>query len=138
MIVVAIIAIMAAVVLPSYTGYIKRGRLTEATSKLADLRTRMEQFYQDNRNYGTLGAACGVSPTSNNSSYFTYTCYLTSDPNATTQTDDQSFVLHAVGTGSMAGYEYTIDQQSAKRTRAFVEASGLPVACWITRPGGTC
>ena len=58
MIVVAIIAILAAIAIPNYTAYVQRSRLTEATSKLSDLRTKMEVFFQDNRSYGTSG--CGV------------------------------------------------------------------------------
>ena len=138
MIVVAIIAILAAIVMPSYSRYVQRGRLTEATSKLSDLRTKMEQYFQDKKNYGTSGTGCGVPVAGNNSSYFTFTCYLTSDPAATTQADDQSFVLHAVGVSSMAGFEYTIDQSSAKQTSSFIGASGLPAACWLLRVGDSC
>lgn len=138
MIVVAIIAILAAIVMPSYSRYVQRGRLTEATSKLADLRTKMEQYFQDKRNYGISGTGCGVPVAANNSGYFTFTCYLTSDPTVTTQADDQSFVLHAVGISTMAGFEYTIDQSSAKRTPSFIGGSGLPAACWLLRAGDSC
>ena len=138
MIVVAIIAILAAIALPSYSRYVQRGRLTEATSKLADLRTKMEQYFQDKRNYGASGTGCGVPVASNNSVYFTFTCYLTNDPAATTQADDQSFVLHAAGVAAMAGVEYSIDQSSAKQTSSFIGASGLPAACWLLRSGDSC
>jgi len=138
MIVVAIIAILSAVVMPSYAGYVQRGRLTEANAKLSDLRTRMEVYFQDNRKYGTSGTGCGVPVAASSSGYFTFTCFLTSDPAATTQTDDQSFVVHAVGAGAMAGFEYTIDQTGGKQTRAFIGASGLPVACWKLRKGDLC
>ena len=138
MIVVAIIAILSAIAMPSYTRHVQRGRLTEATSKLADLRTRMEQYFQDKRNYGISGTGCGVAAAASNSGYFTFTCYLTNDPAVTTQTDDQSFVLHAVGASTMTGFEYTINQSSAKQTRSFVGASGLPAACWLLRSGDVC
>ncbi len=138
MIVVAIIAILTAIALPSYSRYIQRGRLTEATAKLSDLRTKMEQYFQDKRNYGTSGTGCGVPVAGNNSGYFTFTCYLTTDPAATTQADDQSFVLHAVGATAMTGFEFTIDQSSAKQTRSFVGASALPAACWLLRAGDSC
>lgn len=138
MIVVAIIAILSAVVMPSYAGYVQRSRLTEASAKLSDLRTKMEVYFQDNRKYGTSGTGCGVPVTASNSGYFTFTCYLSSDPAATTQTDDQSFVLHAVGSGAMVGFEYTIDQSNGKQTRSFVAATGLPVACWKLRKGDLC
>ena len=98
----------------------------------------MEVFYQDNRAYGTAAPAAAFRPPTSNSGYFSFTCYLTSDPAATTQTDAQSFVLHATGTGSMAGFEYTVDQSSGKQTRSFVGATGLPVACWVSRMGDAC
>ncbi len=138
MIVVAIVAILSAIVLPSYKGYVVRGRLSEATSKIAGLRGQMEQYFQDNRKYGTSGVSCGIPTAPNNSTYFTFSCYLTNDPAATTQTDDQSFVLHAVGIGAMAGYAFTIDQSSNKTTTAFVGAPSMPVSCWISRPGDAC
>lgn len=138
MIVVAIIAILSAIVMPNYGPYVQRGRLTEANVKLSDLRTKMEVYFQDNRMYGTSGTGCGVPLTSSNSGYFTFTCFLSSDPAAATQTDDQSFVLHAVGTGAMVGFEYTIDQAGGKQTRSFIGATGLPVACWKLRKADLC
>ncbi len=138
MIVVAIIAILAAIAMPNYTAYVQRSRLTEASAKLSDLRTRMEVYFQDNRGYGPTATGCGVPVATSNSNYFTFACYLTNDPTATTQADNQSFVLHATGAGPMAGFEYTIDQSSGKQTRNFVGRSGLPVACWLLRTGDPC
>jgi len=36
---VAIVAILAAIAIPNYTDYVKRGKLTEATSTLLSMRT---------------------------------------------------------------------------------------------------
>ena len=58
MIVVAIVAILAAVALPAYGDYVRRGQLPEAFSGMADLRVKLEQYYQDNRSYGTSGGNC--------------------------------------------------------------------------------
>ena len=52
MIVIAVVAILAAVALPAYGDYLRRGQLPEAFTNLADLRVKMEQYYQDNRSYG--------------------------------------------------------------------------------------
>lgn len=46
MIVVAIIGILAAVAIPNYSSYVKRGKAAEAVGTLADTRVRMEQCYQ--------------------------------------------------------------------------------------------
>src|SRR5262245_7477408 len=59
MIVVTIIAILAAVAIPNYSDYVTRGRVVEAIAGLGDARTKMEQFFQDNRTYPT---GCVVSP----------------------------------------------------------------------------
>ncbi len=59
MITVAVVAIIAAVALPNYFDYIARSRLVEAKTNLADMRTRLEQFFLDNRTYpATCTAAC--------------------------------------------------------------------------------
>ncbi|MBN4079143.1 prepilin-type N-terminal cleavage/methylation domain-containing protein [Beggiatoa alba] len=59
MIAVAIVALLAAVALPSYSGYVVRSKIADTTSQLSDLRLRMEQFRQDNRSYLT-GGACAI------------------------------------------------------------------------------
>jgi len=51
MITVAIIAILAAIAIPSYSEYVRRGRITEAIGALSGMRVKMEQFFQDNRTY---------------------------------------------------------------------------------------
>src|SRR5690606_1858627 len=51
MITVAIIAILAAVAVPSYQDYVRRGKVTEATATLAQFRIKMEQYFQDNQTY---------------------------------------------------------------------------------------
>ena len=51
MITVAIVAILAAIAVPSYNEYVQRARITEATSNLSDMRNKMEQYFQDNRTW---------------------------------------------------------------------------------------
>ena len=43
MITVAVIAVLSAIALPSYTDYVTRSKLAEAYAHLADLRVKMEQ-----------------------------------------------------------------------------------------------
>jgi type IV pilus assembly protein PilE len=49
MIVIAIIAILAGVAMPSYVDYLRRGRIPDATATLSTLQVKMEQWFQDNR-----------------------------------------------------------------------------------------
>jgi len=125
MIVVVIIGILSAIAVPSYTDYVTRGRIPDATSNLAIKAIQMEQFYQDNRSY--VGAtAC---PDTATSQYFDFTC--------TVQTAT-AYTLTATGKGTMAGFTYTIDQQGAKATTAVPSDWAANAACWVTGKGGTC
>ncbi len=139
LIVVAVIGILLAFALPAYQRYVQRGKLSEAIATLSDLRVKMEQYYQDNRNYGAAGGSCGVAmPTAPAAKYFVYTCALGTGSGDTT--GNQSYRLTASGNTSegMNGYTFTIDQSNSKQTTAFPGATGIPANCWLTRRGDTC
>lgn len=51
MIVVGIIAILASIAIPAYTGYIKTAKMSEAHNNLAALRLAEEEFFLDNNSY---------------------------------------------------------------------------------------
>jgi type IV pilus assembly protein PilE len=135
MIVVAIVAILAAISIPAYNDYVTRSKITEATSTLSSLRVRMEQYYQDNRSYVTAAGVCGAAmPVSPAVKYFSFTCVGA----ATTYL---VIANGATGSGSMAGFIYTIDQSNNKQTTAAPAAwaaAVMPAVCWITKKGGTC
>lgn len=127
MVVVAIIGILAAIAMPSYTDYVTRGKIQDATSGLASKRVLIEQFYQDNRTYA--GApVCAADTTT--SQYFDFSC--SGVPDAV------SFTLQAVGKGSTAGFTYTIDQNNAKATTTVPAGWTTNAACWVTKKGGAC
>lgn len=126
MIVVAVVGILAAIAMPAYTDYVVRGKIPEATSNLATKRVQMEQFFQDNLTYASA-PACTQDTTS--SPYFTFSC------SAATAT---AFSLQAVGTGTMAGFTFTVDQSNAKATTAVPSGWATNAACWVTKKGGAC
>nr|WP_316643577.1 type IV pilin protein [uncultured Roseateles sp.] len=132
MIVVGIIGILSAVALPAYNDYVRRGQLPEATSALSDYRVKMEQFYQDNRNYGTGTCATGASWGNfvrSGSKYFTYACALSNS--------GQGFTVTATGAaGSAIGHEYTVDHNGAMATTKF-KGSSSTKACWLIK-GDEC
>jgi type IV pilus assembly protein PilE len=134
MIVVAIIGILASVAYPSYTDYVRRSRISEATGELTALRVRLEQFYQDNRHYGSTAANCGIPMPNAGSRPFTFACAQ----GATAS--NQSYLLQAIGNagGPMAGYTFTLDNNNNRATTAFVGAAALPATCWLARRGDTC
>jgi len=131
MITVVIVAILAAVAIPSYVDHLQRGRLADATNLLGGTRAMLEQFYQDNRHYGSNAANCGVAmPASAN---FNFTC--TWGPGAS----NQGYLLTATGIGASVGFAYTINHQGLQQTTALPAGWGVaPANCWITRRGGVC
>lgn len=136
MIVVVIIGVLASIALPAYNDHVRRGKMAEATSTLADLRFRMERYYQDNRRYATAsgGTDCGaVMPVSPAVKYFAYTCDVTTG-------GDQTFVITATGDAGegMSGYTFTIDEGNVKQTTTFPGATGLPKNCWMTKKTESC
>jgi type IV pilus assembly protein PilE len=140
MIVVAIVAILAAVALPSYSDYVRRGQLPEAFAGMSDLRVKMEQYYQDNRRYGSSGGNCADANTPQwalntpaltygGSQYFTFACAVTNG--------GQGFTITATGVaGRAVGHDYTIDHNNTRRTTLF-KGSVVTHGCWMTR-GGEC
>jgi type IV pilus assembly protein PilE len=136
MIVVAIIAILSAVALPSYRDYIVRGTLSDGRNQLATVAARMEQWYQDNRFYSntSAGTTCGVTmPTATESPDFTISCAIGSGANA-----NQSYTLTATGTGPVSGFTYTINNTGTRATSAVPAGWTSNATCWITRKGGVC
>ena len=127
MIVVAIIGILAAIAMPNYTRYVERARATEATSALADMRIRMEQFFQDSRSYAGNDAVLCAAPAGTDTTFFAYNCSVA--PTAVIYT------IRANGTGAMAGYQYTINQDNLKASTT--PNGGGNATCWVTALGVT-
>ena len=144
MVTVAIIAILAAVALPSYTQFVIRGKLQEASSNLMAMRTKMELYFQDNRSWAP--ALPAPQPCAAGSAaplptfppdppgvlkYFTMTC-----PTLTATT----YVIQVDGSGpDLAGLQMTIDQSNVRRTVTVPAGWTLPSTnCWVTKKSGQC
>ena len=138
MTVVAVMAILAVIAVPAYNDYVTRGKIPEATANLSDLRVKMEQWYQDNRNYQNAAAtACGVTmPAAPVVRYFTFTC---ANPGG-----NQFYTLTATGTVSMLGFVYTINESNVKTSTITAGSKAAQNSwtgnanCWVTRKGGSC
>ena len=120
MITVVVIGILASIAIPSYSEYVKRGKAVEATSTLADLKVKMEQFFQDNKTYA---GAPWCSPPAGTVKYFSYSC--------TTAASATGFTITAtpVANQGVDDFEFTIDQSNAK-TSKFDGTVGA--TCWLT------
>jgi len=134
MIVVAIVAILSAVAYPSYRDYLVRGALTDATNGLSSVRAQMERHFQDNRTYATAGTfvtpCANVNPVQLTFGPFVVSCVGT--PDATT------FTLQAVGSGSVSGFTYTINQNDVRATTAAATGYNTCASSWLTRRGQSC
>lgn len=123
MVTVALVAILAALALPSFSEYVARSRLPDAFDGLASYRMRMEQAYQDNGNYGIN--ACSVAPPA--TEYFDFNCQL--------EAGGQDFTATATGKGAMQGYAFAINAANVRETVAF-PGGATPFQCWASKKGG--
>jgi type IV pilus assembly protein PilE len=73
MIVVAIIAIIAAVALPSYQDNIRKGRRAAAQTFMMEVANKQQQFLLDSRTYAATTAALSLTPPNEVSGYYTFT-----------------------------------------------------------------
>lgn len=140
MIVVVILAILAAVAIPSYSNFVMRGRLTDAHAKLGDLRGQMERYFMDNRTFISNGA-CGINDpltvdiiatyNADGARSFDITCVA---PTATTYT------LRADGRAArgMSGFTFTVNQANVRATSAVPAGWTTSANCWIVRKNGDC
>lgn len=143
MITVAIIGILAAVALPAYNDYIRRGALTEAFNFMSDYRVKLEQYFQDYKSYGTTnGGVCANgtnAPSWNNFApanrkYFDFSCTAT----GTAAAGPNAYTITATGkTGTAAaGHTYTLTESNVQSTTAFKGAT-VTKSCWLIK-GSEC
>ena len=149
MITVVIIAVIAAIALPNYTDYVTRAKFTEAKGALAELRVKMEMYYQDNRRYssdaggGTCGIPGGNTPTFQGARYFDFACAPAS---VTAGVGAQQYTLTASGKAGegLDGLSFTLNHANA---RATVITASTPMAnkgyasntgCWVRKKPSQC
>jgi len=138
MITVAVIAILSAIAIPSYTDYIRRARITEATAALGSMRVKFEQFFQDNRTYA---GACTVSPAVSvamrpvDTVNFAFTCPVL---NAT------NYTIRAAGVAGSGMAGFTYQMAMAPLTGVVMSTPAVPTGwttrtdCWVLKKDGAC
>lgn len=125
MVVVAIIGILASIAYPMYGEYQIRGQIAEAQSTLAEMRVKLEQWFQDNRTYAGAPICNAQLPTPR---FFDVDCGA---PTATTYT------LTATGkAGTLAApFSFSVDETNLRRTVS-AKSGWMPSGnCWIVRKG---
>jgi len=140
MIATAIVAILASIAIPAYSQYVLRGKVANGLSGLMNAHLWMENYYQDNRVYGTAGVGCQLTAADFTAKYdtdsFAYSCALGNGG-----ADDQTYLITATGiaTGRAAGFKYTVDHAGTKVTVTVGSNwTGNNTPCWVTRSGGGC
>ena len=137
MIAVVVVAILSAIALPSYQDYITRGKITEATANLADMRVKMEQYFQDNRTYVGACVAGTTAPLPTGTKYFIFTCPTLTATAFTVQAD-------GVAGQGMGGFVYTVNETNVQATTITGGSAAATAgwtgnaACWVIRKGGSC
>ena len=129
MVTVAVVAILAAVALPSYSAYVMRGNVVDAVKGLSEMRLKLEQYFQDQRTYVGACAAGTLAPLPANTDRFTFGCSGLST---------SAYLVTATGVGSMTGFVYTVDQSNNQATTA--TAAGWPTCAtrWVMKKGDVC
>ena len=128
MIVVAVISIIAAVAVPNYVDYVRRGHVTGMTSAMSDAKLRVEQRYADNRTY--TNALCGTSTpgaTIANEDAYTVRCLSA----------DQTYVITGTGIGPILGFVYTVNETGTKNSTLGPQWGGSAAGGrWVMKKGG--
>lgn len=134
MITVAIVAILAAVALPSYRDYILRGQLANASNGLATVRAQMERHFQDNRTYATAGSfitPCASTDTAPRT-FGTFVISCSGTPSGA------EFILQAVGSDATDGFTFTINQRDVRATTAAPSGWNTCTNKWLLKKGEAC
>ncbi|MGE8493529.1 type IV pilin protein [Comamonas sp.] len=131
MIVVAIVAILASIAIPSYREYVMRGQIIDGLVPLADMGGKMEQYFQDNRTYVGACAAGTVAPAPNNTPRFSYSC-------GTPTKSAYTVTAEGAAGGSMAGFKFTLNQQGQRATTGTGSGWTAGSNCWSVRKDGSC
>jgi type IV pilus assembly protein PilE len=133
MIVVAIVAILAAIALPNYADYVKRGKIMEATTALSDARQRTEQLFLDQRSYKTPVSCDTVTQdAAKQVKAFTLVC---APSNAG---DTYLITASGVAAEGMGGFTYTVDNAAVKTSTITQSGWTGNAICWAVRKSGEC
>ena len=118
-VVVTMLAILAAIAIPNYSEYIRRGHRSAAQAYLLDLASRQVQFYLDRRVFADTVAALNLTAPTEIANRYNVAIAVVAGPPAT-------FTITATPTGTLAGDRcgaLTIDQTGARGAAA-------TTGCW--------
>lgn len=130
MIVVAIVGIIAAVAVPNYIEYVRRGNVTDMTSALSDAKLRVEQRYADSRTYDNAFCSSPTAVVIVDTGNHRISCLSDGVTN-------QTFVITGVGKASIAGFIYNVNETGIKNSTLGPTWGSLVVpGRWVAKKGG--
>jgi type IV pilus assembly protein PilE len=163
MVVVSIIAILAAIAIPQYGEHVRRSQIQEAQAGMLQIRTRLENYYQDNRSYafapggaasggfcfGNTNAVIGNDPNAAqvgtiaqqvSNRFFVFSCSTPDTPGPQTYTiTARGSAGRVAGAGQQA--TFTVNEQNLRVTTHWGPVAPLATPCtrWlVSEPLGAC
>ena len=133
MIVVVIVGILAAIALPNYADYVKRGKIMEATTALSDARQRTEQLFLDTRSYANCNAV-----TQDAAAQVRAFALVCTPAKAVVDNDSYSITASGRAAEGMANFAYTVDNRGAKSSTITEPGWTGNALCWAIRKSGEC
>ena len=121
MITVAILAIVAAVAIPSYSSYVDRGKRAEARAALLDIAARQERYYSNERQYADQLSKLKMSGTKSENGYYTLSVTL---PSGSNNQDFDATATPSGWTDDKCG-NLSIDETGVK-----TQSLGDSASCW--------
>lgn len=122
MIVVAVVAVLAAIALPSYSYAVRKSRRADAQAVLSEMQIRQEKWRANNSTYTATASDVGAPPTG--SKILSFYTFSIANNTATT------FTVQAT---PVTGTDQVNDKQSGTSCSPLsINQSGarLPTACW--------
>lgn len=134
MIVVAIVAILTAIALPSYRDYVLRGQMVDGTNGLATMQANMERYFQDNRQYSDVSTSVQSPCRTGSDISRTVGKFLISCDSTTAS----AYSIQAVSS-ALGGLTFKLDQAGKRSTYNLPSGWGADcVNAWILKRGQTC
>lgn len=124
MIAVAIVGILAAIAIPSYSAYVRRANRSDATRSMTLTAQALERCYSQNFNYAV--ATCpilGTSPAPSSQGYYTITITVNAGP-------PQTYTLTAVPAVAPQTADTTCTQFTLTSTGVQGATPGTAQTCW--------
>jgi len=127
MVVVVVVGILAAIAYPSYQEQVRKSRRSDAKNALADLASRQQQYFADNKTYASTTGALGWKADGKSQEGY-YSLAITIPAAAIISGVNTAYVLTATATGAQSSDTKcaTFSLTSAgKKT-----STGSSINCW--------